>query len=144
MHTREFLFRFKSTYTGDDNQVADLQVWKQVDGDWVDFDFGVRSPGFEMFCLALLTCQHTYLRLNCAEKGILLDHVDGEMHLSAGEDWEIHHLLMSFSASPRSGVAEVPDSETIDYIIERLQHCPVSVNMRPIADCSVLFAFVGH
>jgi len=140
MPTREFLFRFRSIYQGEDNQIADLKVWKQSEeGDWRTFDVGIRTPGFEIFCLALLTCQHTYLRLNCAEKGVLLEQVDGEMHLSAREDWEIGHLLMSFSARPRS---IVPDADTVDYIIERLQHCPVSQNMRPIADCSVLLAFV--
>lgn len=140
MPTKDFLIRFKCSYEGEDNLVKGLEVWKQSEeGDWRTFDLGIRTPGFEIFCYALLTCQHTYLRLNCAEKGVLLERVDGEMHLSAHEDWEIGHLLMSFSARPRS---LVPDPDTVDYIIERLQDCPVSRNMRPIADCSVLLAFV--
>lgn len=139
MPTREFLFRLSCTYSGDDNDIGDLKVWKQTDGEWTVFEPSVLTPGFETFCYSLLNCQHTYMRLNFAENGLLLERVDGEMHLSAGEDWDIQHLLLSFSARLRSGE---PDDATVDYVIERMQQCPVSKNLRPIADSSVLLAFV--
>ena len=139
MPTREFLFRLSCSYNGDDNQITDLHVSTQANGEWVAFDLNTLTPGFDIFCYALLTCQHTYLRLNCAEKGILLERLDGEMHLSADEDWNIQHLLLSFSARLRSGE---PDDAIIDYVIERMQQCPVSKSLHPIADTSVLLAFV--
>jgi len=139
MPTREFLFRLSCSYEGDDNRITDMQVSRQADGEWVAFDLDILTPGFDIFCYALLTCQHTYLRLNCAEKGILLERLDGEMHLSADEDWNIQHLLLSFSARLRSGE---PDDAIIDYVIERMQQCPVSKSLHPIPDTSVLLAFV--
>ena len=139
MPARDFLFRLSCSYDGDDNHVVQLQVARQVEGGWVPFELNTLTPGFDIFCYALLTCQHTYLRLNCAEKGLLLERIDGEMHLSADDDWNVGHLLMSFSARLRSGE---PDDATVDYIIERMQQCPVSKNIRPIPDSSVLLAFV--
>jgi len=139
MPTREFLFRLNCSYDGDDNRITDMQVSRQADGEWVAFDLDILTPGFDIFCYALLTCQHTYLRLNCAEKGILLERLDGEMHLSTDEDWNIRHLLLSFSARLRTGE---PDDATVGYIIERMQQCPVSKNMRPVADTNILLAFV--
>jgi hypothetical protein len=139
MPTREFLFRLTCTYAGDDNRIVQLRVARPVEGEWVALDLNTLTPGFDVFCYALLSCQHTYLRLNCAEKGLLLERVDGEMHLSADNDWNIRHLSMSFSARLRNGE---PDHETVDYIIERMQQCPVSKSLRPIPDCSVLLAFV--
>ena len=139
MPTREFLLRLECSYEGANNDVRELRVWKQDDGEWRRFDLDNLTPGFDIFCYALLACQHTYLRLNCAESGLSLQRVEGEMHLSTSADWDILSLLLSFSAHLRSGD---PEPEVVEYIIDRMQQCPVSKSLHPIADCNVLLAFV--
>lgn len=126
-------------YRGDENAVESLQVYRDEKGTRQPFELGLLTPGFEVFCYALLTCQHTYLRLNCAERGLLLDCVQGEMHLSTDEDWLLRHQFLSFSMRLRGGE---PDADTVDYLVERMQQCPVSKNLRPIGDSQIVLAFV--
>ena len=41
------------------------------------FDLNSGSAGFLIFVYAVLNCQHMYMRLNCAERGLLLDTAEG-------------------------------------------------------------------
>ena len=50
--------------------VADLDVEHMAGGQWEAFDLGVTSPGFEIFVYAVFACQHMYMRVNCAERGL--------------------------------------------------------------------------
>ena len=136
---RDFLFRLESRYSGDDNDIAELSVARDIDGEWLPVELSVRSPGFELFCNALMSCQHTYFRLNCAENGVVLERARGELHVTTDEEWHIRHLLVSFTGYLRS---RGPDEALVDYIVERMQHCPVSSNLRPVADSSIMLAFV--
>ncbi len=139
MSGKDFLFQLESRYSGDGNAVESLRLSRDIDGEWQALDLSVQSPGFELFCCALMSCQHRYFRVNCAENGILLERARGELHITTDEDWHIRHLLVSFSGHLRS---RRPDAALLDYIVERMQHCPVSSNLRPIDDASVLLAFV--
>ena len=139
MPGKDFLFRLESRYSGDANEIADLEVSRDIEGEWRPVELSVRSPGFELFCNALMSCQHTYFRMNCAENGVVLAGARGELHVTTDADWHILHLLVSFTGYLRSGE---PDAGLVDYIIERMQHCPVSSNLRPVADSSIMLAFV--
>ncbi len=140
MAGRDFLYRLDCRYSGEDNAIEALELRRDIEGEWREVGLSVRSPGFELFCSALMSCQHTYFRMNCAENGLLLAHARGELHITTDEDWHIRHLLVSFSGHLRSGR---PNAELVDYIIERMQHCPVSSNLRPVPDSQVLLAFTG-
>ncbi|RMG38154.1 MAG: hypothetical protein D6720_01810 [Gammaproteobacteria bacterium] len=139
MAGKEFLFSMQCRYQGDENAVRSLRVYREQEGTRIPFELDLITPGFEIFCYAIFTCQHTYLRLNCAERGLLLDCVQGEMHLSTDENWLLQRQFLSFSMRLRSGD---PSADTVDYLVERMQRCPVSSNLKPIGDNQIMLAFV--
>lgn len=51
----------------------------------------------------------------------------------------MQRLHLQFDARLASGR---PSADDIDYIIERMQHCPVSVNLRHVADSKTVLAFL--
>jgi hypothetical protein len=131
--------RLKSTYAGDKNTVAGLDVEHEVNGEWQPLDLGLASPGFDIFVYAVFTCQHMYFRVNCAERGLVLNSADGSIVIGAGQDWNMENLQVHFSGQLGSGQASPDD---IDYIVSRMQQCPVSKNIRgvPAAKSTVILS----
>jgi hypothetical protein len=129
--TRNFQMRLSCKYSGDNNDIAGLDVEHLVDGQWEKFDLSVNSPGFEIFVFAIFTCQHMYMRVNCAERGLLLASSEGSITAGAGADWKLETLRVAFSGKLAGGSA---DREHIDYIVSRMKQCPVSGNIREIPD----------
>jgi len=128
---RNFSMRMKSTYEGNTNNVSSLEVEHMVEGQWQSLDLGLASPGFEIFVYAVFTCQHMYFRVNCAERGLVLNTADGSIVIGADQDWKIETLRVNFSGQLGSGQAS-PDA--IGYIISRMKQCPVSRNIRETPD----------
>jgi hypothetical protein len=131
MSEREFSMRLKSTYEGNSNAVAGLEVEHQVGGQWQALELGLASPGFDVFVYALLTCQHMYFRVNCAERGLQLNSAAGSIVVGADRDWKMESLQVHFSGQLGSGEASPDD---IDYIVSRMKQCPVSLNIRETPD----------
>jgi hypothetical protein len=129
MSERNFHMRLRCGYEGDANKPTALEVEHQVAGEWRPLNLNTASPGFELFVYALFTCQHTYFRVNCAERGLLLDSAEGSIVVGATADWSIDTLQVTFSGRLRSGT---PARADIDYIVSRMQQCPVSQNMRAV------------
>jgi len=129
--------RLKSTYEGDKNTVAGLDVEHEVNGEWQPLDLGLASPGFDIFVYAVFACQHLYFRVNCAERGLVLNSADGNIVIGADQDWNMENLQVHFSGQLGSGRASPDD---IDYIVSRMQQCPVSKNIRgvPAAKATVI------
>jgi len=121
--------RLRCSYEGSDNKVSRLEVEHLVDGAWLALDLGILSAGFDIFVYAVLTCQHMYFRVNCAERGLVLDSAEGRVRIGAGADWGIDTLRVSFSGRLASGA---PRPEDIDYIVARMKQCPVSRNLRDV------------
>jgi hypothetical protein len=138
MPDRHFRMRLHCDYAQPDNAIAVLQVEQMVEGQWRVFALNHLSPGFDIYTYALLSCQHTYFRLNCAERGLQLAGVDGELSLVGDADWQLQKMQVRFDARLLAGQ---PDADTLDYIRERMTLCPVSKNTRPIADNEVLLNF---
>lgn len=131
MTERSFQMRLFCRYAQPDNAVADLKVEVLADGQWKDFDLNPETAGFLILVYAIFSCQHLYLRTNCAEQGLLLDSAEGAIELVASEDWEVQKLHINFEIKLKS----VPQYEgDLGYIIERMKQCPVSRNLRPITD----------
>jgi hypothetical protein len=126
MSDRHFHLKLDATYTGDKNEVGDLDVEVLHDGQWEPVELGIRSPGFLLYINALFTCQHLYMRNNCAERDLVLASAQGELEVNARKNWEITSIEVTFSAKARSGTATQDD---LDYITERMRHCPVSTNL---------------
>lgn len=129
MSQRNFQMRLRCRYEGEENKVAALDVEHLVDGRWQALDLGIGSPGFDIFVYAVLTCQHTYFRTNCAERGLVLDSAEGSILIGTDADWEMDTLQVRISASLRSGAVRPGD---IDYIVARMKQCPVSSNIREV------------
>ncbi|MGV6826547.1 MAG: hypothetical protein ACWA5Q_06190 [bacterium] len=125
---RIFDLRLTCTYEGEHNDVARLDEEILVDGEWHPLDLSIRSPGFLLMVAGLFSCQHLYMRVNCAECGVLLSSTSAELHLKANEIWEIQEASVTFRAQLKQGLLS---DKQIAYIQERMQHCPVSSNLPP-------------
>jgi len=126
MSDRYFDLRLSSTYQGEENKVDELNVEVLADNKWETLDLSIRSPGFLQFVNALFSCQHLYMRTNSAERNLLLDSATGELHVQTDEDWHIKVATIIFNAKLKSGS---PTQDDIDYITDRMTHCPVSSNL---------------
>ena len=139
MSERNFSMRLRSTYEGDKNTIAGLDVEHEVNGEWQPLDLGIASPGFDIFVYAIFACQHMYFRVNCAERGLVLDSAEGNIVIGTDQEWHMENLQVHFSGRLVSGRASPDD---IDYIVSRMQQCPVSKNIRevPAAKSTVILS----
>ena len=126
MNEKYFNLRLHSTYHGDENTIDELNVEILVDNKWELMDLNIRSAGFLLFINGLFSCQHLYMRANSAECSLLLESATGELQVDTDEDWHINNATVSFNARLRSGT---PTQDNINYITERMTHCPVSSNL---------------
>ena len=126
MTDRYFHLRLSCNYETDKNDVTDLSVEIHLDNEWKTLHLSTKSPGFLLLVYGLFSCQHLYMRTNCAERNIVLESATGELKLSAGEFWNIQKVEASFNANLKSGN---PSEDDIRYIIDRMGHCPVSSNI---------------
>ena len=131
MTERSFQMRLFSPYAEPENAVADLKVEVLADGQWENLGLNPETAGFLVFVYAIFSCQHLYLRTNCAEQGLLLDSAEGAIELVASEDWEVQKLHINFDIRLKSAR---PSEDDLSYIIERMKQCPVSRNLKPITD----------
>jgi len=131
MSERSFRLRQSCRYEEPDNSVADLAVEVLADGKWESLDVNLHTPGFLLFVYTILSCQHRYLRTNCVEKGLRLASTHGSIDLVAGEDWSVRKMHIRFDLDLGSGA---PTREDLDYIIGRMEQCPVSKNLKAIPD----------
>ena len=114
-------------YSGDDNNVDQINAQIFSNNSWNSLEISNSSPGFLIFVYAFLICQHTYFHANCGERGLLLETAAVELSLHADNDWKIQRVNVGIDATLRRGN---PDKVTIDYIEGRMRQCPVSVNMQ--------------
>ena len=131
MSERNFNMRLKSTYEGDTNVIASLEVGHRVKGEWQPLDLGVASPGFDIFVYSIFACQHRFFRVNCAERKLVLNSAEGSIVIGADKDWNMETLQVHLSGQLGSGQASPDD---IDYIVARMQQCPVSRNIREVPE----------
>ena len=105
----------------------DLQVEHYANAEWSTFELNYNSPGFLIFVYSLFTCQHAYMRLNCAEQGITLSSAKGHIQVCTDEEWNITEMSLEFIARTRQGQAT---TEEINHIIQRMEQCPASRNIK--------------
>ena len=131
MNQRSFQMRLACRYQDPDNSVSDLLVEHLDNGEWQAFDLNLRSPGFQIFVYAALSCQHLYFRANCAERGLMLESARGSIHMLTAEDWELQQVRIEFEGTLKAGK---PMEDDLDYLVERMKLCPVSRNTKALAD----------
>ena len=139
MNERDFQMRLACRYQDPDNAVVDLRVEHLDDGEWKPFDLHIGSPGFQIFVYAALTCQHMYFRVNCAERGLMLESARGSVHMLTREDWELKRVRIDYEGTLKSGS---PSDDDLDYLVERMKLCPVSKNTKAVADSETTVTLV--
>ena len=126
MTNRNFYLRLNCTYEGSENNIDDLTIESRNDNGWEKLDLNIRSPGFLLFINGLFSCQHLYMRTNSAERNLLLKSATGDLQVMTNEVWCIQSAIVTFNVKLKSGL---PTEDDINYIIDRMGHCPVSTNL---------------
>jgi hypothetical protein len=88
------------------------------------------TPGFRLYLLSLLLCQHHYLVANAQERGIPPRQVEGSFTVITSADWILEQLEGAFvirldpvASGQERGRA---DADAIAYIKDRMKLCAVS------------------
>lgn len=138
MTEKVFDIRLTTTYQGTENRIDTLDAEILQDGDWQELVIDTLSPGFLLLCYGLSSCQHLYFRTNAAERGLVLESSKGRIHVVTDIDWHIQNIEVGFDGELRDGK---PEQSDIDYIIDRMGHCPVSTNLVKPAGTSTQISF---
>lgn len=134
MSQRTFQFRLRSSHAAPDRATGSLVVELLAEsGEWQPQTPSLTTPGFRLYLLSLLLCQHHYLVANAQERGIPLQQVEGSLTVITSADWILEQVAGDFRMvlDPGASSAEQcrADSESIAYIKERMKLCPVSRNL---------------
>lgn len=129
MTERNFQIRLTCRYEPPENSVAAMSAEHLDEGQWRELVLDARQPGFLIFVYAILNCQHLYMRKNAAERGLVLDSAHGSIEVTTNQPWEMQRLHVRFEARVHSGR---PSADDVSYIVDRMRHCPVSVNLRSV------------
>ena len=139
MNQRVTRMRLHSRYAGPENAIKELSAEQFLGGAWEPFELTIRSPGFDVYTYSALTCQHTYFRSNCAEKGLLLNTATAEIAITLADNWKMLGTRVEISAKLKSGTET---QEINDYVLGRMRHCPVSINTCPAENDLAIIHFV--
>jgi hypothetical protein len=90
-------------------------------------------PGFRLYLISLLLCQHFYLVANAREKAIPLQQVEADFIVNTSSDWIVASVNGDFrirldgaASAQERGVA---DADAIAYLQERMKLCSISRNL---------------
>ena len=73
MSQHDFHLRLSCHYKDPDNTIDVLDVEVLTGDGWQALDLNPLSPGFLLFVYTMFHCQHTYMRLNCAERNLMIN-----------------------------------------------------------------------
>ncbi|MCK4674612.1 MAG: hypothetical protein KAT61_01760 [Gammaproteobacteria bacterium] len=125
-------------YTGDENNIDQLHIEHLVEDNWQELDLNTSTPGFDIFMYAILTCQHTYFRVNAAKYGLILDSSEGLITVMADKHHSIETLNVKFKGKLKNGSVT---KEAVDSIVARMGLCPVSINLKDIPHSKITASF---
>ncbi len=134
MSQRTFQFRLHSSHASPDRATQSLVVeFLAESGQWEPQHPSLTTPGFRLYLLSLLLCQHVYLVANAQERAIPLQRVEGSFSVLTSVDWILEQLNGDFvlhldPAAPAEEHSRA-DAEAITFISERMKLCPVSRNL---------------
>ena len=97
MSQRTFQFRLHSSHGSPDRATQSLVVeFLAESGQWEPQHPSLTTPGFRLYLLSLLLCQHTYLVVNAQERSIPLQRVEGSFTVLTSTEWIIEQLEGTF------------------------------------------------
>jgi hypothetical protein len=134
MSQRTFQFRLRSSHDAPDRATGALVVeFLGESGQWQPQTPSLTTPGFRLYLLSLLLCQHHYLVANARERSIPLQQVEGSFTVITSADWILEQVtgdfLMQLDAAASNEERACADDEAVAYIKERMKLCPVSRNL---------------
>jgi uncharacterized OsmC-like protein len=126
MNKHIFNLRMAVDYGPTENEIASLQVDVLNENEWETLELNTTTPGFLIFVYSIFTCQHMFLRTNATERKLAFKSSRAELLVETSEDWLLEKVYVKFIVKLSAG--EANDDDT-DYIVSRMQHCPVSKNL---------------
>jgi hypothetical protein len=128
MSQRTFHFRLRSSHRPPERSTSDLVVEFLSDsGLWEPQQLSLTMPGFRIYLISLLLCQHVYLVANAREKAIPLLEVQADFSVSTSSDWIIASVEGDFRI--RLDHDASASNDAIAYMQERMKLCPISRNL---------------
>jgi len=134
MSERTFRFRLHSSHLPPQRSTSNLAVELFNDaGQWEPQQLSFSSPGFRIYLISLLLCQHFYLVANAQVKRIPLEQVEAQLVVTTSSDWIVASVEGDFRIrlDPAASAEErqLADAEAIAYMQERMKLCPISRNL---------------
>jgi hypothetical protein len=126
MNKHTFNLRLTATYASSENQLDTLVVTVLGEDGWEPLELNTMTPGFLIYVYAMFTCQHLYLRTNGTERGLAFASSKGHILVETSAEWLLEKVDVDFQVNLAAGEAS---SDDVDYIISRMQRCPVSKNL---------------
>jgi hypothetical protein len=134
MSERTFQFRLRSSHPAPDRATQDLVVEFLGDsGAWEPQQLSLTMPGFRIYLISLLLCQHFYLVANAREMAIPLQQVEADFVVTTSSDWIVASVEGDFRIRLDAAASEqergLADADAIAYMQERMKLCPISRNL---------------
>jgi hypothetical protein len=102
-------------------------------GAWEPQQLSLTMPGFRIYLISLLLCQHFYLVANAREKAIPLQQVEADFLVTTSSDWIVAGVEGDFRIRLDAAASEqergLADADAIAYMQERMKLCPISRNL---------------
>jgi hypothetical protein len=108
---------------------------------WQPLQPSLQTPGFRLFLLSLLLCQHHYLVANAVERHLPLAAVDGVLSVTASADWMVEAVNGTFQVrleAADGAATPVLDEPSRAFLERRMKVCPVSRNLPGTVTKSIL------
>jgi hypothetical protein len=126
-----FQFRLQSRH-GAAGEALSVDFRNSDQDRWQPLEPSLQTPGFRLFLLSLLLCQHHYLVANAIERHLPLAAVDGLLSVTASADWMVEAVEGTFQvrleAADGAATPEL-DEPSRAFLERRMKVCPVSRNL---------------
>ncbi len=138
-----FHFRLQSLHGEPEPASGALGVWFRNDDSspWQALEPTLQTPGFRLYLLSLLLCQHHYLVANALERDLPLAKVEGVLTVTTSSSWIIETVSGTFRVSLEAAQGEAPpvlEPDTIAFLERRMKVCPVSRNLPETVSKSIV------
>ncbi len=113
---------------------------------WQALEPSLQTPGFRLFLLSLLLCQHHYLVANALERHLPLAAVDGVLSVTASADWMVEAVDGRFQVrleATDGAATPVLDEPSRAFLERRMKVCPVSRNLPGTVTKSIVVQAAG-
>jgi hypothetical protein len=134
MTGRTFRFRLHSSHRLPERSTSNLVVeFLAESGLWEPQQLSFSLPGFRIYLISLLLCQHVYLVANAQEHNIPLHQVDADFVVTTSSDWIVaavegdFRIRLDADATPEE--RQLASTEAIAFMQERMKLCPISRNL---------------